>query len=528
MAKGHDLVIIGAGPNGLVAAGCLAKAGLRPLVLEARSLVGGRAVTEEIHPGFRCPTVAHGAGPLVRQVVRALEPGAFGLEWLAPPVRVLAPALEGFSLAIFDDPARTAAGLRGLSARDAAVYPEFAATLARMGRALGPLGSMTPPSTESLSGRDLWNLLRLGKRLRGLGKKDLYRILRWGPMSAADFVAEWFENDLLSATISARGIHGSFAGPRSPGTTAGILLQAAWDGQATAPALFPRGGLGALTAALAASARAAGAEIRLGAKVAHIAVKDGAATGVVLADGEEIAARAVVSGADPRTTFLELLDAAALGPGFVGKMRNYRCRGSAAKVNLALSRLPRWQIGPAPTDLDLPALFGGRIHIGPEIDYLERAYDAVKYGELSPRPMLDIAIPSLLDPQLAPPGAHVMSIHAQWVPHNRPAGDPERVANVVLDTLVQYAPDLREVVVGRQVLTPVELEAEYGLGGGHLLHGEPTLDQLFAFRPLPGWAQYRTPIAGLYLCGAGTHPGGVINGASGANASREILRDLRN
>jgi len=437
---------------------------------------------------------------------------------------VLAPSLTGPSLAIHDDATRTAAGLRELDAKDAERYPAFAASIARIGAAVSPLLSATPPAIETPSGRDLWNLLKLGMRVRGLGKRDAYRLFRWGPMAVADLAAEWFANELLRATIAARGIHACFAGPWSAGTSAGVILQAALDGHATAPAAFPRGGLGALTAALASAARAFGAEIRTGARVARVLLDQGAAAGVVLESGEPIAARAVVSNADPRRTYLALVDAAALGPDFVGKLRNYRSQGTAAKVNLALSRLPSFVGEPS------PALLGGRIHIGPSIDDLERAFDAAKYGDISPRPYLDIAIPSVLDPSLAPAGAHVMSIHVQFAPYAVGGGWPARkddLAKVVLDTLGDYAPDLRQSVVAAQVLTPVDLEAEYGLSGGHLWHGEPALDQLFTFRPLIGWAQYRSPIARLYLCGSGTHPGGAVCGASGANASREILKDLR-
>jgi phytoene dehydrogenase-like protein len=537
----RDVIIIGAGHNGLTTAAYLARAGLRPIVLEARSSIGGRATTEEIHPGFRCPTVTHAAGPLLPRVARELALERHGLQWLAPQVRVFAPALDGPSLALRDDAAQTAADLKPLGGRDAEVYPELAATLARIGAALSPLISITPPSTEDPSGRDLWNMLKLGKRLRGLGKQDLHRVLRWGPMAVADFVSEWFGSELLRATIAARGIYASFAGPRSAGTTAGILLQAALDGHATAPSVFPKGGMGALSDALASAARAAGAEIRTGARVAHISVKDGRAVGVVLADGEELAASAVVSSADPHRTYLQLLDAGALGPDFVGKIRNYRCQGTAAKVNLALARLPRWKSKlPLGDNVGVAALTG-RIHIGPSLDYLERAYDAAKYGEVSARPYLEVCIPTLLDPDLAPDGGHVMSIHAQFVPYRNGANgsgngngserglDREEVARAVIDTLAEYAPDLPKAIVGQQVLTPADLERDYGLSGGHLLHGEPALDQLFAFRPLVGWAQYRSPIARLYLCGSGTHPGGAgaITGASGANASREILKDLR-
>jgi len=388
---------------------------------------------------------------------------------------------------------------------------------------------MTPPSTDGANAHDLWNFLRLGRRVRGLEARDAYRVIRWLTMPVADLAEEWFENPLLRASIAARGIYASFAGPRSAGTSASVLLQAALDGYATAPAAFPRGGMGALTAALAAAARSFGAEIRTDARVAQIQIKDGAAIGVVLASGEEIAARTVVSDADPRHTLLRLVDAAVLGPDFVAKMSHYRSTGSAAKVNLALSRLPNFSaLGAA----GAPAsALGARIHIGASIDDLERAFDAVKYGELSTHPMLDIVIPTVLDPSLAPAAAHVMSIHVQFVPYARGEGDRSHRQSALLKNVVQtlaaYAPDFPDLVVGHQVLLPADLEDQYGLSGGHLLHGEPALDQLFAWRPLMSCAQYRTPIRNLYLCGSGTHPGGVVSGASGCNATREILRDLR-
>ncbi|HEX9297270.1 MAG TPA: NAD(P)/FAD-dependent oxidoreductase [Polyangiaceae bacterium] len=526
MAHRREIVVIGAGHNGLVTAALLARAGQKPLVLEARATVGGRAVTEEIAPGFRCSTVLHAAGPLLPKLMRDLELERHGLTWLRPDVRLFAPSLEGKFLCIHDDAERTAADLASFSPRDADGYRAFAATFARMGAALSPLLTTTPPSTEVLSGHDLWSLVRFGRRVRGLGKRDAYRLLRWAPMPVADLVEEWFEHPLLRASIAARGIYASFAGPRSAGTSASVLLQAAMDGHASAPAAFPRGGMGALTSALAAAARRFGAEIRTDARVARIEIKNGAATGVVLASGEEIAARVVVSDADPRHTLLGLVDAAELGPEFVAKMRHYRSRGTAAKLNLALSRLPRFSaLG------DESALLTGRIHIGRSIDDLERAFDAVKYGELSERPVLDIAIPTALDPSLAPAGAHAMSIHVQFVPYVQSESDRtaqrSAVLKTVVHTLAAYAPDLPDLIVGHQVLLPVDLEDQYGLSGGHLLHGEPALDQLFTFRPLLGCAQYRTPIRGLYLCGSGTHPGGVVSGASGLNASREILKDLR-
>jgi phytoene dehydrogenase-like protein len=513
----HDTIIIGGGHNGLVTAAYLARAGRRPLVLEARAEVGGRSVTGEIKAGFRCSTLLHAAGPLLPRIARELELARHGLQWLAPGVRLLAPSPDGRALALFDDPARTASGLTG---HDADTYPEFAATMARIGRALAPLLAEIPPAALAPSAGDLFGLARLGRRLRRLGKRDLYRVLRWGPMAVADLVGEWFRGDLLRAALAARGLHAAFAGPRSGGTGVGLLLQAAHDGHATAPAAFPRGGMGALSAALAGAATAAGAQIRTGARVQRILVDGGAAVGVALAGGEELRAQAVVSGLDPRRTFLELVDPGVLGPDFTGKIRHYRSVGTAAKVNLALGRLPRL---PFHAGQD-PALLTGRIHVGPTLDDLERAFDAVKYGQLAPRLMLDVVIPTLLEPALAPPGAHVMSIWAQFVPH---AVDRHELVKAVVQTLAPYAPDLADTIVGHQVLTPADLEAEYGLSGGHLLHGEASLDQLFAFRPLIGWAQHRTPLERLYLCGSGTHPGGGITGGSGANASRVVLRGLR-
>jgi phytoene dehydrogenase-like protein len=362
-------------------------------------------------------------------------------------------------------------------------------------------------------------------------------------MAVADLAAEWFENELLRAVIAARGISGAFAGPWSAGTSVALLLQAALDGHATAPAAFVRGGMGALTQALAKVATEAGAEIRTNAEVARIEVEKGRATGVVLTNGEFIPAWTNVSSHDPGITFGELLDFGELDPNFRIKIQNYRAFGTVAKVNLALSALPkicgvncdntpaqqgRERVTGSTDDL---AKLTGRLHIGPDIDYLERAFDAAKYGDFSPKPYLDIAIPSLTDASVAPTGAHVMSIHAQFAPYKLKDGDwdarREELADVIVNTLSKYAPNLKEKIVARQVITPLDLEREYRLTGGHIHHGEMSLDQLFAFRPVIGCAQYRTPIKGLYLCGAGTHPGGGITGAPGFNASREIIKDLK-
>lgn len=518
-------VIIGAGHNGLVAACYLAKAGFAPLVLERRGIAGGSAVTEEIHPGFRCPTLAHATGPLLPRVVSDLQLAKHGMEFVRPDIRVLALHPDGRAIRIYDDPQRTASELAGTSPRDAARYPEFHAAFTKLGQAIAPLLAMTPPDIDHLKTDDYFNLGRLGLKFRGLDKKNAYRLLRWGPMAVADLAAEWFETELLRAAVEARGICGMSAGPWSAGTSVGLLLQAAMDGHAIAPASFVRGGIGRLTQALAKAAAGAGAQIRTGANVVGIRAIRGQVSAVVLAGGEEIPASAVISNADPRQTFLKLVNPADLDPSFLTKVQNYRCAGSAAKVNLALSGLPAFTAVQDSGDLS------GRIHIGPSTDYLERAFDASKYGGFSAQPYMDITIPSLADPSLAPKGSHVMSIHVQYAPYRLKKGDwnsrRDELGDAVINTLSIYAPNLPESIVHRQVITPLDMEQTYGLTGGHMFHGEHSLDQLYSFRPFLGWAQYRTPIQGLYLCGAGTHPGGGITGAPGANASREILKDLR-
>jgi phytoene dehydrogenase-like protein len=524
------VIIVGAGHNGLVAACYLARAGFKPLVLERREMVGGACVTEEFHPGFRCSTLAHTVGPFLPHIARELELARHGLAFIKPDIRVCALDPEGRTLRIYEDPARTAHELKSLSAHDAASYPEFHASFARIGRVLAPLMTLTPPSIDKPTAGDVWHFGKLGKDFRRLGKKDAYRLLRWGPMAVADLAAEWFETELLRAVIAARGITGAFAGPWSAGTSVPLLLQAAFDGSAIAPALSVSGGMGALTQALAAAAQAAGAEVRTGASVARVLIKDGAATGVVLDTGEEIAARAVVSNADPQRTFLRLVDPTELDPDFLTKVRGYRAHGTAAKVNLALAGLPTFKALPD-ASANGHAELRGRIHIGPDIDYLERAFDAAKYGDYSPAPYMDITIPTLADPTLAPTGKHVMSIYVQFAPYRLKDGDwtarREEFADTIIKTLSTYAPNLSDLIIGRQTITPLDLEQTFALTGGHPLHGEMSLDQFFTFRPVIGWAQYRTPIKGLYLCGAGTHPGGGVTGAPGANASREILKDLK-
>jgi phytoene dehydrogenase-like protein len=516
-----DVIVVGGGHNGLTAASVLARRGVKTLVLESRSIVGGAAITDELHPGFRISTLAHAAGPAA-SLMTELQLAEHGLELIGPDPYLSAPLPDGRGLTLGVDVDATADNIAQFSAHDARRYPEFCATLARIRAFTADLMGTTPPHIERPSNTDMWSMLKMGRRFRGLGKKDAYRLMRWAPMSSADFVSEWFESEPLRAVIAAGGIFGTAFGPRSAGSAAVLLMSmGTGDGRRR----LVKGGLGSLTSALASAARAAGAVIRTNAEVRRINIKEGRAVGVTLSTGEEMPARVVVSNADPRRTLLGMVDPVELAPGFLARMRNYRAVGTVAKINLALSALP-----------DFPALsgdtrrLGGFIHIGPDLDYLERAFDAAKYGNWSPRPYLDITVPSVMDPTLAPAGGHVMSITAQYAPYRlRDTTWPDAsaaFADATIDLLSEYAPNLKSFILHKQVITPADLEATYGLTGGHIFHGELALDQLFTMRPLLGWARYRTPIGGLYLCGAGTHPGYGVSGLSGLNAAREILRDL--
>lgn len=520
------VIIIGAGHNGLTTAFYLTRAGVKTLVLERREIVGGAAITEELAPGYRCPTLAHTVGRLRDSVVRDMRLAARGVEFIHPDPRLIALSPDGRALAFSPDESRTAEAIRAFSDADAAKYAEFCGVLQRLGGFLGDLLEATPPSLDGPAAGELWDLLKTGRKFRALGRADGFRLLRWMPMAAADLVGEWFSTDLLQAAIAARGIFGVSQGPWSAGTGAVLLLNAAADPAPGGSSVMVKGGPGALTRAMADAAAHAGAEIRTSAPVDHIVVRDGRAAGVVLEDGSEIEAHAVVSNADPRRTLLGLVDPVELDPGFLTRVRNYRSKGSAAKINLALSALPSVKGVANPSDLK------GRIHVGPGLDYLERAFDASKYGDISAEPYLDVTFPTLHDPSLAPAGAHVMSIYVQFAPYTLSSGrtwteGARELSAAVLRTLAQYAPDIESLIVHQQVLTPLDFETKYGLTGGHILHGEPSLDQLFTMRPILGWAQYKTPVRKLYLCGSGTHPGGGVTAGSGANAAREIVRDLK-
>lgn len=522
----RDIVIIGGGHNGLVTAFYLAKAGFKPLVLERRSQVGGAAITDEFHPGFRCSTLAHSAGPILPSIVRDMQLEKHGAKFITPDACVTALSPDGRALSLYQDAGKSAQAIAAFSQRDAAKYPEFANSLEKIGKVIAEVLATTPPDIDHPSSGDLWSMLKTGRALRGLGKRDLYRVLRWGPMAVADLVAEYFETELLRAVIAARGIFGTFLGPWSAGSALQLLIRAAGDSHPAGSAFYVAGGMGTLTQAMAAAAKAAGVEIRASAEVIEIRVKDGGAHGVLLSTGEEILAKAVISNADPKRTLLKLTDPVHLSPDFVQKLQHYRGNGTVAKVNLALNGLPTF------TSLkngDANAL-KGRIHIGPEIDYLEHAFDESKYGQFSKQPYLEATIPSLTDSTLAPEGKHVMSVYMQYAPYKL-KGDWEEqrkaLGQTVVQTLAPYAPNLPEMILTHQIITPLDLEEVYGMTGGQIFHGDLALDQFFTMRPLLDWARYKTPIDNLFLCGSGTHPGAGLTGGSGANAATEILKELK-
>ena len=521
-APRYDAIVIGGGHNGLVAAAYLARAGRRTLVLEKRPLVGGAAVTEEVFPGFKFSVFSYVVSLLRPEIIRDLELPRHGLQIL-PLESTITPLDNGDYLGSWADPDETRRELCRHSPRDADAAAVFGRLMHHMAMAVRPILGMVPPDPASLSPRDLAGLLRLGGHFRSLGPERFHALHKLMTMSSADYLDEWFEFDALKATKSASGIIGTFLGPRSPGSAYVLLhhYMGEIDGAFRAWG-FQKGGTGAISESIASAARAHGAEIRTGAAVERVMVRGGRALGVALASGEEIHADHVISGLDPRQTFTRLVDSSALPADLVDGIRRFKFRGSSGKVNLALSGLPDFTCLPG-----LGPHLRGAVSISPSLEYLERAYDDAKYGEFSSHPYMDIVIPSMIDPQMAPPGHHVMSIFVQYAPYALNGGwtDAKREAfgDAVVKTLARYAPNIESLILHRQVLTPDDIERITGLSEGNIFQGELALQQLFFLRPVPRWAKYRTPIHGYWQCGAGTHPGGGIMGASGRLAALAIL-----
>ena len=537
----HDAIVIGGGHNGLVTAAYLGRAGLSTLLLERRETLGGAAVTGELAPGFRVPTLAHTVGRLRPSVAHELGLARHGLQLVQPQVRAFMPFPDGRSVTLWGDTMRTVDELRSAwTAADADGYLELDRLVGRLSRFLGDVAATTPPETKGPSLADAWAGLRLGRSFRSLGRRDAATLLRVLAMAVADFVAEHLRSDAVQAAVAVRGVLYCHLGPWSAGTTEVLLMDSAGNGGGAAgQTVFARGGPGALSEALAAAATTSGVEIRTGAEVGRVLSVDGHALGVALASGEELRASAVVSSADPKRTLLGLVDPVELGPHLSWRVSNYRMPGATAKVNLALGALPVFPAANAPAtggssasaSGDGAARLRGRILLADGIDPMERAFDACKYGEIPAAPVLEATIPSLVDPSLAPEGKQVMSVTVQYAPYALREGDwdarRDELADRVMARLERAAPGIGALVEARQVITPLDLERDHALTGGHPLHGEPSLDQFFAWRPMVEMARYRSPIEGLYLAGSGTHPGGGITGGPGANAAREIIADLK-
>ena len=520
--KRYDAIIVGGGHNGLVTAAYLARAGRKTLVLEKRHLVGGAAVTEEVFPGFKFSVFSYVVSLLRPEIIRDLDLPRHGLQIL-PLESTVVPLDNGDYLGSWADPDLTRRELARHSPKDAEAAVLFGRLMHHMAMAVRPILSMVPPDPTSLSPGDLQGLLKFGGHFRSLGAERFHALYKLMTMSSADYLDEWFEFDPLKATKSASGIIGTFLGPRSPGTAYVLLhhYMGEIDGAFRAWG-FQKGGTGAISETISRAAQALGAEVRTNAAVERVLVKNGRATGVALGSGEEISASTVVSGLDPRRTFLELVDPREMPAEVVEAIGRFKFRGSSGKVNLALSELPNLTCLPG-----IGPHHRGAISISPSLDYLERAYDDAKYGEFSRNPYMDIVIPSMIDPEMAPPGKHVMSCFVQYAPYNQTGGwteaNREAFGDAVVNTLARYAPNIKSAILGRQVLTPDDIERTTGLTEGNIFAGELSLHQLFFFRPIPGWANYRTPIRGYWQCGAGTHPGGGIMGASGRLAAMEIL-----
>lgn len=523
----YDAIVIGAGHNGLVHAAYLARTKKKVLVLERRHVVGGATVTEELVPGYKFLPGSYLVSLLRPQVIRELELPKFGLE-LMPLESTFTPRTDGNYLADWPDHDLTREELLRHSAKDADAYGEYASTMRRLALAVKPLLDITPPNPASKDPRDREAIAMIGERLRAMPKEDFHLLLRLVTMSVADFLDEWFESDLLKGTKSTSGVIGTFLGPRSPGTGYVLLHHyiGAIDGVFRAWA-FPKGGTGALSGAIAASARAAGVEIKVNSPVARVIVKNGAAIGVALHNGDEYYGERIISNADAKVTYLKLVEEKELPGELVSDVRRFRTLSPACKVNFALDGLPTFTALPK----EKSALLRGSIEIAPSIDYVERAYDDAKYGGMSERPFMDALIPSLLDPGMAPPGKHVMSLFVQYASSKLEGGWTEekkrQFLENVIDTLSEYAPDLRSKIVGSHLNTPADIEERFAISDGHIFHGELALHQILFLRPTPGWAQYKTPIRNFWMCGSSTHPGGFISGAPGRNAAMEILREDR-
>jgi phytoene dehydrogenase-like protein len=521
----YDAIIIGAGHNGLVAAAKLGKAGKKVLVLERRGIVGGAAITEELHPGFKCSTLSYTPGVFQSSITNELQLKKHGFEMIDYDPAVVAPAPDGSVLQFWNDRSRTVESIAKLSSKDAKTFPEFEDRMTRLISYMHPLWTKSLPDPATAGAGDIMELLGIAWKLKGIKEKEALQMMRILPMSIADLLNENFENPLLKGVLASEGIMGSFYGPRSAGSVYVLFYLRMGRGDESKFAWpLARGGMGSLTEAISKAAKSYGVEIRINAEVSKILVKDGIVQGVVLSNGDEIRSKFVASNADAKRTFLKLVDPVHFEPGFLQQVSHIKMRGVSAKVNFALDDYPKWKN----VDSSLKPV---SVLIAPDLDYLERAFDDAKYGRYSRSPFLEIAIPTAVDSSLAPSGKHVMSVYVLFAPYHLKEGNwkekREEFGDNVVKTIEQYAPGFSNTILKRQVITPLDLETEFGMTEGHIHHGEISLDQIMFMRPVPGYSRYRTPIEGLYLCGAAAHPGGGVTGIPGALAAEQMLSDLR-
>ena len=538
MAQSYDAIVIGGGHNGLVSAAYLARAGLRTLVLEQRPVLGGAAVTEELFPGFRFSVFSYVVSLLRPEIIRDLQLPRHGLDIL-PLDGTFTPLRKGDGpkttagakgggdyLWRVNDHGRTIRELRRWSAVDAEAYEEYGQLMVEMARFIKPILAITPPDLTSRDPRPLLPLAGLARRFQSLPERQQAVFVQLMTMSASDFLDQWFETDPLKATMSASGIIGTYQGVKSPGTAYVLLhhYMGEIDGAFRAWGI-PKGGTGGVSNAIGDAARALGAEIRTDAPVARVIVKGGRAIGVALESGEEIHADSILSSLDAHRTFLGLLEGGTLDPAFEQEVRRFKFRGSSGKVNLAVDRLPDFSCLPG-----VGEHLRGAISFSPSIDEMETAYDDAKYGHFSRKPYIDMIIPTLVDPTMAPPGKHVISCFVQYAPYKLApelgTWDDQREAfgDAVVDRISEFAPGFRDSILFRNVQTPLDIERTTGLTEGNIFQGELSLEQLFFNRPVPGYARFRTPVRDLWLCGSATHPGGGIMGANGRIAALEVLR----
>lgn len=526
MAESYDAIIIGAGHNGLTCAAYLARAGLKVCVLERRGVIGGAAVTEEVWPGYRVSVASYVMSWLNPRIIRELELARHGYQVL-PANALFNPLADGNHIFFYDDIAKTAAEIARFSKKDAEAYPEFDRELQAAARIVRELFWVTPPNPVGRRWKDIKETAQLLWRFRRIGGK-LFRFADLLTQSVGDYLDGWFESDAIKTVLAYYASIGTFAGPRSPGSAYVLLHHMLGEHAGAGGWGFVRGGMGAISNAIAGAAREKGATIRTDAPIAAVIVEGGRATGVRLTSGEEVRARIIASNADAKTTFLKLVERKHLADEFVTDLRRYRTFSTAFKINLAMDEPPRYTaFDPKIAGFDYPTY----VHIAPSMAYLEQAYDAAKYGRFSPRPFITPVAPSIVDDSLAPPGKYVVNLFGGHAPYELAGtnweAERENLYNAVIDTLAEYAPNVKGAVIHKQILTPPDLEAKIGLPQGHIFHGELALDQIFMMRPVPGYADYRSPIPGLYQCGSSNHPGGGVSGLPGHNAAREILKDLR-